>query len=132
MEQQHQQLSTTRNERRSMALSALIMSLVSLFCAFISEWRTFSIVVSGAAFIVSVFVLTKVRHAGPSKSMSVSALIISIIAAACSVYFLTRINAEEKAQNEIPAELHDSSVTAPDKSTLDRLNSSMDSSQTGK
>ena len=74
--------STSTNERRSLALSALIMSLVALFCAFITGWRMFSLAVAGAAFVVSIFVLTKVRHRGPSKRLSIAALGLALVTTA--------------------------------------------------
>jgi hypothetical protein len=117
---------TTRDERRSLGLSALIMSIAALLCAFMLSWRIFSIAMAGVAFIVSIFVLTKVRHKGPSKTMSLLALVISLIAAAASCYFLTEIRREEQRE-EIPSELRDSLST--DENTLDRLRNSMDTTQ---
>ena len=112
-------------------MAALIMSLVALLCAFIVGWRIFSIVIAGVAFIVGVFVLTKVRHAGPSKTMSVSALVFAVIAAAFAGYFISVSRPDDGTQSDIPAELHDSAAAAPAQSTLDRLKNSMDTTQAG-
>jgi hypothetical protein len=127
--EQPQQPSTTQDERRSMALASLIISIVALLCSFMGGWRVFSIAIAGTAFIVGVFVLTKVRRPGPSKSMSVVSVVISIVAAALACYFLATARAEQEAQAEIPAELHDSAASTPDESTLDRLKNSMDTAQ---
>ena len=119
----------TPNERRSLSLAALIMSLVALLCAFIEGWRIFAIVVAVAALIVALFVLISVRRKGKSRSMSVAAIIISIVAGLASGYFLSQLVAA--GAPSIPAELHDTAAEAPGEETLERLRMNMDSTQAG-
>jgi hypothetical protein len=121
--------SPNRNERRSLALSALIMSLVALLCAFIVGWRQFALVVAGLALAVAVFVTTKVKHPGVSRKRALFAIIFSLAAAAVAGYYLSRI--VDTDPDAVPGELHDTSVTAPDDGTMDRLRMSMDSTQQG-
>ena len=120
-------LAPDRNERRGLALAALIMSLVALLCAFIIGWRIFALVVAGAALVVAVFVMTRVQRAGRSRTMSLLAIIFSLAAAALAGYYLSKAVDEEP--REVPSELHDSSAVPPDDETLDKLRMSMDSSQ---
>ena len=116
----------TRDERRSLALSALIMSLVAMFCAFITGWRIFSIVVAGASLIVACFILLSVRHKGRSRRMSFIAIIASFCAVAFSWYFLA--NMAPFDAGTMPSELH-GEAAAPAEATLEKLRRGMDSTQ---
>lgn len=107
-------------------MAAMIMALVAVLCAFITGWRIFSIVVAAAALVVALFVLSKVRHKGRSRTMSFIAILAALLAFGSSGYFLS--SAAEKT-SQVPPELHDNPVAEPEEVTLDRLRQSMDSTQ---
>lgn len=117
----------TRNERRSLALAALIMSLVALLCAFIEYWRIFAIVVAGAALMVALFVISRVRRKGRSVNMSVASIIIALCAAFAAGYFLSQLVAGDTSA--VPPELHDTASEPPNEETMERLRRNMDSTQ---
>jgi hypothetical protein len=103
------------------------MAVVALLCAFIVGWRQFALFVAGLALIVAVYVSTKVKHSGPSRTRSMLAIIFALAACVIAGYNLSQLT--DSAAEPVPSELNDTAVSAPNDATLDRLRMSMDSSQ---
>ena len=88
---------TPANERKGLALSGFIMSLIGLFCAFIVLWRMFAIVIALIGLIVAIVSLRKATRAGKSRGMQIASIIIAIAAIVAASYFLYMAPAEGAA-----------------------------------
>jgi hypothetical protein len=79
-------------ERKGLALSALIIALSALFCAFINGWRLFSSICAVVALMVAVFCISKARKPGGRAKLALWALAIGILSLLVTGYFLlTRV-----------------------------------------
>lgn len=115
-------------ERKGLALSALIIGLVALFCAFIAGWRIFAVISGVLAIGVAVFCIAKARKPGARARLALWALGAGILAILVAAYFwLTAVPAgvSEPAGNTEavigPAE--------PEPGVLDKLNAVTDSAR---
>jgi len=111
---------TTSNEKKSLSLAALILSLIGLSCAFFSGWRTIGGVLGIFGIIVAGYSMTRTRGATGNRSMAVWAIIASVLAAGVAGYFLF--------MQPVPPVLNDVDALPPELTDSSRLQNDQDAS----
>lgn len=93
-------MASTPDERKGLTLAALLMALVSFFCALMVHWEIFAIIVAIAAAVVALFVMTSVNRSGKSRGRALLSLLISLAAIVLAVYLLySRVPEGEKTDD---------------------------------
>jgi hypothetical protein len=122
---------TTSNEKKSLSLAAFILSLIGLFCAFFSGWRTIGGVLGILGIIVAGYSITRTRGATGNRGMAVSAIIASVLALGIAGYFLFVKPAPPIIKDvALPPELTDSSSLRQDEdASVNQLKNLIDTSE---
>ena len=75
-------------ERKGLALAALIISLAAVFCAFIPGWKIFAASCAVVSIAVAVFCIAKAKRPGSRARLALWALGFGILAILVIGYFL--------------------------------------------
>jgi predicted PurR-regulated permease PerM len=123
---------TTRNEKISLSLAALILSLIGLFCALFDGWRIIGMVLSALGIIVAAYSMTRLQGARGSRRMSVAAIITALVAGGIAAWFLFIEPKPPVIQDRdiLPSELTDSaSLQRDQEESVNQLKNLIDTSQ---
>lgn len=120
----------TPGERRSLALSSMIIGIVAFICVFIPGWRIFGLVIAVVGLILSAIGMRSAAREHTRNYRSVTGLIFSIAALGVAAYFIfsnAAVTEQKDAVTEMPAELTDSVPVAEEENALDKLKNITDS-----
>jgi hypothetical protein len=79
-------------ERKGLALAALIISIVAFLCAFIPGWKLFASVCGVASLSIAVFCISKARKPGSRARLALWSMAVSILSLLAVGYFLLTSN----------------------------------------
>ena len=113
-------------ERKGLAIAALVISFAAVFCAFIPGWKLFSAICSVVSIGISIYCISKTRKPGGRARIALWALGLAILAILIIGYSLLTSRTDGDREEEIreveqvirPAEIEDA---------LNKLNSATDS-----
>jgi hypothetical protein len=123
---------SSKNERKGMALSGFIISIIGLICAFIPGWRMFGLIVSSVGLGVSIYALMRAKKTNSAGGLTIPGIIFAIAGIGISLYMhygRAIDNENTPTENAIPQELHDSVNEEDRDQSLDKLKNLIDTSQ---